>query len=216
MIRPSDPPAPAAWRPLGRLPFADAHRLMRDLVDRRAGDLIPDQVLLCEHDPVITAGPGTRPGDIGPDPGVPVVSVERGGRATYHGPGQILLYWIRRLEPPERDLHDHLRRLEGWAIAALAVLGVAAESRPGLTGVWVAGRKIASIGIAVRRWVTWHGLALNVAGASDAFTALRPCGLHPSVMTSLDLVLGRPLSPAAAEDALRRAAPMPLLEPALP
>jgi lipoate-protein ligase B len=113
------------------------------------------------------------------------VTVERGGEATYHGPGQVVAYPIFALPPGRRDLHRYLRDLEEVVIGVLGELDVAGRRAPGLTGVWVGDRKICSIGVAVRRWVTWHGLALNVFTDLDAFRALRPCGLDPAVMTRL-------------------------------
>jgi lipoate-protein ligase B len=118
-----------------------------------------------------------------------VVEVERGGEATYHGPGQLVAYPILLLPEERRDLHRYLRDLEEVVIRMLAEVEVEGTRRQGLTGVWVGERKIASIGVAVRRWVTWHGFALNLATDLEAFRAFRPCGLDPDVMTRVaDLV----------------------------
>jgi lipoyl(octanoyl) transferase len=147
-----------------------------------------------EHPHVITLG-RTRgalahlvaPGE------VEVVEVERGGDVTYHGPGQIVAYPILLLREEERDLHRFLRNLEEAMIRALARFGLAAGREAGKTGVWVgtAARKLASIGIACRRWVTFHGLALNVTTDLGYFARIQPCGFDPTVMTSMARELGR-------------------------
>jgi lipoyl(octanoyl) transferase len=160
------------------------------LASRIAGD-VADALLLVEHDEVITVGrrPGAAANLVAPGD-VPVVEVERGGDVTYHGPGQLVGYPVVALAPGERDVGRYLRALEDALGAALAELGVkGAGRRAGLTGVWVGGaerpRKIASIGIAVRRWVTWHGFALNVTTDLARFHTIQPCGLTASVMTSV-------------------------------
>jgi len=169
---------------LQRTAYAEAHALQESLVARRIAGLIPDQLLLTEHEPVITTGRGGAPlsAELG---GVPVLQVERGGEATYHGPGQLVAYPIVLLAESRRDLHRYLRELEEVVIRVLAELGVRGERKAGLTGVWVAEKKICSIGVAVRRWVAWHGFALNVSTELDAFRSFRPCGLDPDVMTRL-------------------------------
>lgn len=123
---------------------------------------------------------------------VPVVEIERGGDATYHGPGQLVAYPIVKLGEGERDLHRFLRHLEEAMIRTLAERGVAAGRREGATGVWIGERKIASIGIACRRWVTFHGLALNVSTDLAYFQRIAPCGFDAAVMTSLARELGAP------------------------
>jgi lipoate-protein ligase B len=171
-------------RRLGRTNYAAAHALQETLVAQRIAGSIPDQLLLTEHDPVITTGRGgdPLPAEIG---GVPVVEVERGGDATYHGPGQLVAYPIILLEEGRRDLHRYLRDLEEVVIRVLAEVGVGGARVAGLTGVWVGDKKICSLGVAVRRWVAWHGFALNVHTNLDVFRSFRPCGLDPGVMTRL-------------------------------
>lgn len=169
-------------RRLGRMPYAEAHALQQELVDARSRGTQGDVLLLLEHEPVITVGRGADAGAVRV-PGLEVVAVERGGEATYHGPGQLVAYPILLLAEDRRDLHRYLRDLEQVVIQVLAELEIPAERRPGLTGVWVGGRKICSIGVAVRRWVTWHGLALNLTTGSATFAGFRPCGLDPEVMT---------------------------------
>jgi lipoate-protein ligase B len=181
--------APLAVRALGRTAYGDAHRLQLELLQRRIAGAIPDVLLLTEHDPVVTVGRGRGLGGAG-GLAAPVVEVERGGEATWHGPGQLVGYPILELPEGRRDLHRYLRDLEQALIDTLAELGVSAARRAGLTGVWVGERKIASIGVAVRRWVTWHGFALNVDADLASFRAFRPCGLDPDVMTRLADHLG--------------------------
>ena len=177
---------------LGRRAYEEVLELQRDLCRRRlAGDLADDRLLLVEHDPVVTLGRGTRASSLPLAPaelagrGVPVVEVERGGDVTYHGPGQLVGYPILHLGEHRRDLHWYLRTLEDVLVLALGRLGVEAERRHGLTGVWTAGRKIASIGIHVKQWVTYHGFALNVSTDLTAFDLIVPCGIEDVMMTSV-------------------------------
>lgn len=148
-----------------------------------------DLLILVEHPRVITCGRGSHAGNLGVTD-VPIVEVERGGDVTWHAPGQMVCYPLLRLEGDERDLHRHLRNCEELAIRVLASFGIPGTRREGLTGVWVEERKIASIGIAVRQWVTFHGIALNVNNDPAEFSCIRPCGLDPGVMTSLSRLLG--------------------------
>jgi len=178
-------------RRLGRRPYADVHALQEELLERRIAGAIGDVLILTEHDPVITLGRGSPDAAEGPAriDGIPVVRVERGGEATYHGPGQMVAYPIHRLPEERRDLHRFMRDLEEVVIRMLAEVEVAGTRRPGLTGVWVGDKKICSIGVAVRRWVTWHGLSLNLFNDLEVYRGFRPCGLDPGVMTRLaDLV----------------------------
>ena len=183
---------------LGRRPYAEVLELQRALCRRRmAGDLDQDLLLLVEHEPVVTLGRGTRKGSLPLAPaefarrGVEVAEVERGGDVTYHGPGQLVGYPILQLREHREDLHWYLRQLEAVLIAALGQLGVEAERNPGLTGVWTNGRKIASIGIHVKQWVTFHGFALNVGTDLRGFDLIVPCGIEGVVMTSVGAELGR-------------------------
>jgi lipoate-protein ligase B len=162
--------------------YARVLELQRSLVERVAAGEEPPTLLLVEHEAVVTTGRrGARP------PGA--IEVERGGGVTWHGPGQLVGYAI--VPVADHDLRAFLRRLEQGLIDALAGFGLAGARREGLTGVWVDGRKIASIGIAVRRWVAFHGFGLNVATDLAAFAGLDPCGLDAAVMTSLSHELGR-------------------------
>jgi lipoyl(octanoyl) transferase len=177
---------------LGHRPYADVLELQRDLRRRRIeGELDEDVLLLVEHPPVITLGRGTRPSSLPIAPaelerrGVEVFEVERGGDVTFHGPGQLVGYPILDLRGHRQDLHWYLRSLEDVLIQALGALDIEADRNPGLTGVWTAGRKIASIGIHVKQWVTLHGFALNVTTDLDPFDLIVPCGIRQVVMTSV-------------------------------
>ena len=183
---------------LGRRPYAETLELQRELCRRRmAGELNHDVLLLVEHEPVVTLGRGTRSSSLPLPPeeiarrGVGVYEVERGGDVTYHGPGQLVGYPILDLREHREDLHWYLRQLEASLIRGLGTLGVPGDRNPGLTGVWTRGRKIASIGIHVKRWVTFHGFALNVTTELAAFGLIVPCGIDGVVMTSVARELGR-------------------------
>jgi len=152
----------------------------------------PGRVLFVEHEPVYTAGRATPPGELRPG----IVPIERGGKITFHGPGQLVVYPIVRL--PQRDVRDWLRRLEAFGMRIAAALGLAAEPSVDGTGVFVAGRKFASIGVHVKHWINLHGIAINVAMDLEAWQAVRPCGLSPDVMTDLAQACGRPVTMAEA------------------
>ena len=185
----------------GRAPYLELHALQQRLVDARVKGHIPNTLLTGEHDPVITLG--RRTPDEAPYPdGVEVVKVERGGEATYHGPGQLVAYPIVHLTQARRNLHEFQRDLEEIGIRVLADFGIEGVRREGLTGVWVGERKIQSLGIAVRRWVTWHGLALNVDTDLSAFEAFNPCGLDGRVMISMATLLGAAPKLADVRDVL--------------
>lgn len=196
---------------LGRREYAATVALQEELVRQRRAADIPDTLLLLEHEPVVTVGrngglpPGPLPtGEGGHDYGsgygnVPVVETSRGGQATYHGPGQLVAYPILDLRQWRRDLHWYLRQLEAVGIETVGQLGMQAGNRAGHTGVWIGNRKIASIGVAVRGWVTYHGLALNVDCDLAGFRGFNPCGLAAETMTSLrDLGVDCTVEQAAA------------------
>ena len=206
---------------LGRREYGEVWRLQQELVAQRQADAIEDTLVLVEHPDVITLGRRlTAPANVIAPGDIPIFEIERGGDVTYHGPGQLVGYPILRLDGEERDLHAYLRALEEGLIGVCADLGLVAGCNPGWTGVWIGEpsgastgpRKLASIGIAVRRWVTMHGFALNVATDLSRFSAINPCGLEAAVMTSLARELGRavtldevkPLAVARLGAALRR------------
>lgn len=166
-------------------PYQAVYALQKALMEERIRNTIPDTLLLGEHAPVITLGRGFHAENLLFPEGIPVVSVERGGDVTYHGPGQLVGYPILALQPGERDLHRYLRQLEDVIITVLAHYGLQGSRRSGWTGVWVQDRKIASIGVAVRKWVTYHGFALNVSTDLSDYRRINPCGLPAETMTSM-------------------------------
>lgn len=197
----------AVWR-LGLRPYGEVLQLQRRLARARMAGAIPDLLLLVEHPPVITFGRGARPEHLLVPPqdlrrqGIALVEVERGGDVTWHGPGQLVGYPILDLHGYGLDVHLHLRRIERALSGALAAAGLPAGAWPGRTGVWVGDRKIASIGVHVARWVTWHGFALNVCPDLRAFEAIVPCGLEGVRMTSMAAELGRAVGVAEVEPAV--------------
>jgi lipoyl(octanoyl) transferase len=183
---------------LGRGSYAEVLELQRRLCRQRiSGDISEDILLLVEHEPVVTLGRGVRPGSLPLTPaelearGLQVFEVERGGDVTFHGPGQLVGYPIIDLRKHREDLHWYLRRLEAGLIQGLAAMGIEGSTAAGLTGVWTRGRKIASIGIHVKQWVTFHGFALNVTTDMTYFDLIVPCGIPNVVMTSVSRELGR-------------------------
>lgn len=174
--------APLEVVDLGRRAYLETYRLQEERLAARIRGDVPDALFLVEHDPVVTRGRRSPEGDAAGVP-FPVVDIGRGGEATYHGPGQLVAYPILELPPDRRDLHRYLRDLEQVVIDALGTLGIEGRREEGKTGVWIGAHKVCSIGVAVRRWVTWHGLALNVTTDLGAFRGFAPCGLDPAVMT---------------------------------
>jgi lipoate-protein ligase B len=164
---------------------------------RIAGAIDQDLLILVEHPPVITLGRSSKDAHLLSNPeqlrvrGVEVFEVERGGDVTFHGPGQLVGYPIIDLKRHKQDLHWYLRHVEETLIRALATFGIEGGRVPKYTGVWTGGRKIASIGVHARDWVTWHGFALNVATELSYFDLIVPCGIPEVVMTSVQKELGR-------------------------
>ena len=182
---------------LGRMGYGEALALQRDLAARRLARTIDrDLLLLVEHPPVVTLGRGSQPEHLSTPReflegrGIEVHEIERGGDVTFHGPGQLVGYPIFDLAGHKRDLHWFLRGIEEALIVALAPFGIPGQRVAGYTGVWTAGRKIASIGIHVRQWVTWHGFALNVTTDLSYFDLIVPCGIPDVTMTSMQRELG--------------------------
>lgn len=179
---------------LGEVEYRRALDIQLAHVDRRAEGRIPDTLLLLTHPHVYTLGRNGDeanllvPAECLAAEGIPVERVSRGGDITYHGPGQLVGYPIVRLDRP--DVHRFVRDLEAALIEALAALGVDSCAVPGLTGVWAGGRKIASIGVGVRRWVTYHGFALNVSTDLSYFRRIHLCGLKGKEATSIKEELG--------------------------
>jgi lipoate-protein ligase B len=187
---------PARVVDLGTREFAEVWAMQRELVAARQRDEIPDTLILVEHPHVITLGRGTHRENIVAPGDMPMFEIERGGDVTYHGPGQLVGYPIFLLRENERDLRVYLRNLEQALIQTVAAFGLPAGRRDSWTGVWnqTADRKLASIGVAVKRWVTLHGFALNVSTDLSQFAAINPCGLEATVMASMTTLLDRPIT----------------------
>lgn len=178
---------------------------MRELRRERRQGSIGDTLLLVEHDPVITVGVQGEDGEVLPSD-IPMHRVERGGKSTYHGPGQLVAYPVVDLAARGKDVRRFVRDVEEMAIRTAAEFGVAASRVDGKRGVWVDGeRKIASVGVAVEDWVSYHGLALNVSTDLSVFERFHPCGFAGSVMTSLSRELGRGVPVADAVGPMTRA-----------
>jgi len=181
---------------LGLTPYVDSWALQKSIAAARQAGAVPDTLLLCEHPTVVTLGRSSTASHVTATPaalaarGIEVHEVERGGDVTLHAPGQLVAYPILDLTAHRQDLHWYLRALEGTLIDALAAMAIPATRRPGLTGVWTGGadgvpRKIASIGVHARQWVTWHGVALNVTTDLSLFDLIVPCGIAGVDMTSV-------------------------------
>ena len=182
---------------LGTVPYTRGLAIQDDLVRRRRAGEIPDQLLLLEHPHVLTLGRDAHTENILADGaslhalGVEVHEAGRGGDVTYHGPGQLVAYPILDLAPDRCDLHRYVRDLERVMLGVLADFGIAGSVVPGKTGVWVQDAKVGAIGVRVARWITSHGIALNVRTDLAFFDLIVPCGLRDSAVTSLAALTGR-------------------------
>jgi len=194
---------------LGRMQFAAALALQEEILAKKRKDrLSADELLLLEHEPVYTIG---RTPDRSSLLGAthlphPLFSINRGGQATYHGPGQLMGYPIIDLHRCGQDLHRYLRWIEQLLIELLTGYGIAASRRESLTGVWVENRKIASIGVGVRHWITMHGFALNVCGDLSPFNHIVPCGINKIAMTSIEKETEKAFSVADVATAVEKLA----------
>lgn len=184
----------------GHLAYREAHARQIAALTQRISGAIGDTVFLVEHPHVYTYGRGSQLSELAPvtpvESRTPVelVSVERGGGVTYHGPGQLVAYPILDVRAKTGDMRKFLRWLEDVIIRTIAHWGVEGDHHPEHTGVWVGERKIASLGVAVRQWISYHGIALNVSTDLRYFGAIHPCGLSPEVMTSLEALTGKNVS----------------------
>lgn len=173
---------------LGMRKYGEVWELQKRLVGMRTLGSIPDVLLLVEHENVITLGRRTSQENFRPQ-NIPVFQVERGGDATYHGPGQLVGYPIMKLA--DNDVHKYLRQLEETLIRTVRKYGIDGVRREGHTGVWVESKKVASIGVAISSWVTYHGFALNVNTQMSYFHLIKPCGLDPDTLSSMKQLVGR-------------------------
>jgi lipoate-protein ligase B len=187
---------------LGTVEYGEAWHLQKSLVERRAAEEIPDTLLLLEHAHVVTLGRRGKREDVF-DPSLPVFEVERGGEATYHGPGQLVGYPILKMRD-RLDVRKLVTDLEEVLIRASRAFGVPAERNEAQRGIWVHGRKLGSIGMAVHNLVTYHGFAHNVSTDLSYFERIRPCGNEGRVMTSMERELGRAVDIGAFKDRVAR------------
>lgn len=198
----------------GLIAYKEALSRQEEYVDQVTRELRRETLVFCSHPPVVTLGRGTKEGDVFGWTGE-TFEVTRGGRATYHGPSQIVAYPILDLNSRGRDLHLYMRALEGAVLATLDSFGISSEANAlqvedgateasPATGVWIGKRKIASIGIAVRKWISFHGLALNVEHDPAAFQGMKPCGFSPGSVISMEEVLGERPSRITVQTRLER------------
>jgi lipoyl(octanoyl) transferase len=191
---------------LGRRSYAEVLDLQRHIAAERIAGSREDTLLLVEHDPVITLGRSSKDAHLLADApllktrGVELFEIERGGDVTFHGPGQLVGYPIIDLSQHKQDLHWYLRQLEHVLIDALSEFGIEGSRVDKYTGVWVGDRKIASIGVHARSWVTWHGFALNVSTELSYFDLIIPCGIPGVRMTSIEREVGAPVPLARVAD----------------
>jgi len=200
----------------GRIPYSEGLNLQESLVKAKLEGKKLEHLLLLEHDPVFTMGRSRDESSLGEEASLPfpIHRTNRGGQSTYHGPGQLVGYPILDLNNRGRDLHRYLRFLEEVIIMTMAAYSVSGSRREGMTGVWVENRKIASIGVGVRRWISMHGFALNVGKELPGFESITPCGITGVTMTSLSAESGRDIeteevSIVAAEVFLRELEKLP-------
>jgi lipoate-protein ligase B len=198
---------PLTVQRLGRIGYSDALALQEELVQQRDEGRIADTLLLLEHDPaVITLGRGAKEEHVLLSrealalQGIEVHETGRGGDVTYHGPGQLVAYPIIDLKPDRQDVRKYVMALEEVMIRVAASYGISASRVAGLNGAWVGNNKLGAVGVRIRRWVTMHGLALNVSTALDAFDLIVPCGIRDRGVTSLERELTRPVPMPEATD----------------
>jgi len=197
-------------RYLGLMPYAEAHELQQELVEKRKRDEIPDQFLLLEHPHVITLGRAANGANVLIDDetrarfGVELFETGRGGDVTYHGPGQLVGYPIIKLAPDRCDIRRYVRDLEEVLIRTAADFGISARRIEGLTGVWAGNEKLAAIGVRISRWVTMHGFAFNITTDLDYFRLIVPCGIRNHGVTSLHKLLGSPVEMSDVREVITR------------
>lgn len=193
---------------LGLIDYAAAYRLQKEYVDEVLQGAGP-ALLLCEHPVVLTLGRMTKSGSLlYPDNelaqmGVPVRRIDRGGDVTLHAPGQLVIYPILNLQEYGKDLHRYLRRLEDVAMGTLRHFSIKPRREPGQTGVWVDQKKVVSVGIGVKRWVTYHGIGINVNTDLGLFRLIKPCGLNVE-MNSISHIIGQDLEMKEVADVVIR------------
>lgn len=204
------PRAQGVWLEFSRRDYAEMAELQEALRARREMGVIPDVVILLEHTPCITIGRSGGRRNILADEavlrrnGITVHDTPRGGNVTYHGPGQLVCYPILKLSGERRDLHAYARRMEEVMIRTLRAFGIESGRKPEYPGAWAGERKIGAMGMAVRKWITMHGVALNVCPDLTHFSFIVPCGIADHGVTSMVEVLGRPVDMALVRREMRR------------
>lgn len=204
----TDIPANIEWQVSdGLTPYPQALAAMESRAAAIRAGTARELIWLLEHPPLFTAGTSADPAELSNPLGLPVFAAGRGGRYTYHGPGQRVVYVLLDLERRGRDIRRFVHGLEGWMIATLADVGVAAHRAPGRIGIWVgdgpAEAKIGALGVRVKRWVTLHGFSLNIAPNLAHFTGIVPCGIAEYGVTSL-AELGKQIAPRRVDGALEQ------------
>ncbi|MFQ5541794.1 MAG: lipoyl(octanoyl) transferase LipB [Candidatus Binatia bacterium] len=190
------------YKDLGRLEYLTALSLQQRLLEEKQAGTYMDMLLLVEHPHVFTSGRAGKEKNMLDRGDVPFHIISRGGDITYHGPGQMVAYPLLDLRSTlRRDVHDYLRNLERVLIQTVKLFGISAKRVPPWTGVWIENRKIASIGIAVRKGITYHGMALNVSPDLSYFSRIIPCGLPWALVTSMERELGREIDPRQVKEA---------------
>ncbi len=195
---------------LGTVDYAEAHCLQKELQGQRVRGEVDDVVLLLEHPPVLTMGRSAKAQHVLAAPelldarGIQVHEVGRGGDVTYHGPGQLVAYPIIDLKPDRKDVRKYVASLEETMIRTCADFGLAAGRIEGLNGAWIGERKVGAVGVRISRWVTMHGLALNVSSDLRQFEMIVPCGIEDKGVTSVSAELGRTLQVADVVEPLAR------------
>lgn len=174
----------------GLIDYQLAHERQLQYVEELRQGKRSETTIICSHPPTVTLGKKSTEADVTSWQGA-IYNVERGGKATYHGPEQLVVYPILNLSNRNRDVHAMLRGLENVCIDSLSHYGIEARGDNDNTGVWVGQQKVASIGLAIKRWITYHGMAINIGQDEMAFTGIQPCGFSTATMTSLSQVLGR-------------------------
>lgn len=193
---------------LGLTDYEESYRIQREALARRKLGEIDDTLILVEHNSVFTIGrTGSKDNLLANEEylagkGIKVLNVDRGGDITFHGPGQLVVYSIMDLKKRWRDLHKYMRELEDVIMRFLKRYSVRPERAPGMTGVWVSGEKVASIGVGVSNWVTYHGLSININPDLEFFDMIYPCGLKGVKMTSLSRLTGSNISIEEAKEAI--------------
>lgn len=192
------------FRWLGRVNYSDGLDLQNELVEKRQKNEIEDTILLLEHEPVYTIGRTRDQSSLNLEKSLPhpVFETNRGGQATYHGPGQLIGYLILDLIPYGKDLHTYLREIESILIDFTSEFGIDSQRHEGLTGVWVETRKLASIGVGVRKWVSMHGFGLNISRDLSGYDSIIPCGISDVSMTSISSEIDRSVTVEEAAKAI--------------